>query len=128
MVDIGFYDFTSLDPPSRGHKIRHGVRVRCFLVKEYESQMTAWCKLCDHNTVAKKANCSRQWSIPKHSDDAHKDRVRRYLWWWCQQARGKSRFAHRKMLRELPETKDLLPVEDVQELIEDQCDSDGGGF
>ena len=97
-------------------------------MKEYPNNLTAWCKFCDHKvydskTKKTKANCTRSMTI-KGRDDAYKDRVRRFLWYWCYNANKGDRKNHQDMPRDLPGEEDLLPLEDIHELIELTYDSD----
>ena len=121
---------SNLDEPLRGKKVRHGTRVRCFLVKEYPTQMTAWCKFCKHNPKPipgsgrkRKAHCSRQVTVNGASDE-YKDRVRRFLWWWCSRASGLTRKDHQELEREVPSSSALMTLDELQELIELTYDSD----
>ena len=72
------------------------------------------------------ADCSRQMQLTDHSE-GHKERLRRYLWFWCSRADGLSRYEHQHLSRELPETSDMLTVDEYKELIHMSYDSGSEG-
>lgn len=75
------------------------------------------------------ANCSRQMKLEDDSAE-YKDRVRRYLWWWCTRANQGDRSDHQKLDKSdhhksvsLPDVAEMMEVDEYKELVQLTYDS-----